>query len=229
MSFWRQLGARAFNRAILLNLDNMAKLAAEGRHVLDLGCWDAATLDMYRPKDARVFGIEIHEQSAAEALKRDVLVTRADLNKQLPFASESFDLVTSHQVIEHLHDTDLFMSEMFRILRPRGQVIVSTENLASWHNTASLVFGWQPFSLTNVSSKAAGLGNPLANLRPDEPQPVEWQHVRVFSYRGLAELFAAHGFTRAKVRGAGYYPLPASLGRLDPRHAAFLTVRALRP
>ena len=56
-----------------------------------------------------------------------------------------------------------------------------------------------------------------------------WEHVRVFSFRGLRELFTSHGFRVEKVLGGGYYPFPASLGRRDVRHAAFLTVKARRP
>jgi SAM-dependent methyltransferase len=228
MSLWRRLGVRMFNRAIWLNIDNLAALT-DGEALLDVGCWDGATLDLYKPSNGRVFGVEIDHQACTDALKRNVLMTQADLGRRFPFKNESFDLITSHQVIEHVKDTDLFMAEMYRVLRRGGSAIVSTENLASWHNIAALVLGWQPFSLTNVSSKSAGLGNPLANLRADEPQVEEWQHVRVFSYRGLVELFEAHGFLTPMVLGAGYYPLPARLGKIDPRHAAFLTLKATRP
>jgi hypothetical protein len=47
-----------------------------------------------------------------------------------------------------------------------------------------------------------------------------------FSYLGLRELFESHGLSVRAVLGAGYFPLPAAVGRLEPRHAAFLTVVA---
>jgi hypothetical protein len=47
--------------------------------------------------------------------------------------------------------------------------------------------------------------------------------VKVFSYRGLRELFEANGLKVRAIRGAGYYPLAAGAGKVDPRHAAFLT------
>jgi hypothetical protein len=99
--------------------------------------------------------------------------------------------------------------------------VVSTENLASWHNIGALILGWQPFSLTNVSYRS--LGNPLS-LHRGKTWPWEsWQHVRVFAYRGLRELFEAHGFMVEAVLGAGYFPLPSAFGRSDPRQAMFLT------
>jgi hypothetical protein len=120
-------------------------------------------------------------------------------------------------VVEHLRDTDLLVSEVFRILRPRGYAVVSTENLASWHNIASLLFGWQPFSLTNVSHQSGGIGNPLALHRGEAFEWKSWEHLRVFAYRGLAELFAAHGFIVESIAGAGYFHFPPESGGL--RHA----------
>lgn len=75
-----------------------------------------------------------------------------------------------------------------------------------------------------------GLGNPLAVHRAEEWEyDSSWQHRRVFAYRGLVELFEAHGLAVEDVRGAGFYPLPGRIARFDPRHAAFLTVKARKP
>jgi SAM-dependent methyltransferase len=139
-----------------------------------------------------------------------------------------FDSVVSNQVIEHLSDTDRFVSELWRVLRPGGVAVTSTENLASWHNVAALTLGWQPFSLTNVSSTRLGIGNPLAIHRGADANLKSWEHLRVFAARGLRELFEAHGFKEIALLGAGYYPLPSGAARFDPRHAAFLTVVAVK-
>jgi SAM-dependent methyltransferase len=197
-------------------------------NLVDLGCDDGSlTVRLAaRLRATGVHGVEIVEQRARIAEERGVRVTRTDLNMPLPFADGSFDVVCSNQVIEHLRDTDLFVSEIFRVLRPDGYAVVSTENLASWHNIASLIFGWQPFSLTNVSHLSGAIGNPLALHRGQTFEWKSWEHVRVFAYRGLSDLFSAHGFSVDSVVGAGYFPLPASVGRWEPRHAAFITVRA---
>ncbi|HWH07913.1 MAG TPA: hypothetical protein VNX21_01855, partial [Candidatus Thermoplasmatota archaeon] len=56
-----------------------------------------------------------------------------------------------------------------------------------------------------------------------------WGHVRVFTLRGLREVVEAHGLRVEAVAGAGYYPLPAAVGRLHPSHAHFITVKARKP
>lgn len=222
-----------FDRAMAMNLANVECALAQlppGGKLLDLGCDDGArTLRFARAARAEeAHGVELDVCAAATARERGVAVAEADLNGPLPYPDESFEAVVSNQVIEHLVDTDAFVSEIRRVLVPGGTAVTSTENLASWHNVAALVLGWQPFSLGNVSSKRAGLGNPLAIHRGGGVGPRAWQHVKVFAYRGLRELFESHGLVVKDVLGAGYYPLPARVGALELRHAAFLTVVATR-
>jgi SAM-dependent methyltransferase len=209
-------------------IESLLEPADDSISLIDLGCDDGSlTVRLAaRVRAGAVHGVEIVEDRAQIAEGRGVSVTRADLNSPLPLEDETFDVVCSNQVIEHLRDTDLFITEIRRILRPGGYAVVSTENLASWHNIASLVLGWQPFSLTNVSHSSGGIGNPLALHRGQAFEWKSWEHVRVFAYRGLADLFAAHGFRVEASEGAGYFPLPARVGRWEPRHAAFITVRA---
>jgi SAM-dependent methyltransferase len=232
---WKRFGARLFDRAMDENLSEIQHLilracANERCHrLLDLGCWDATTTLRYVPHGVPLFGAELSPDAAQRARSVGVQVVRSDLNKLFPWASESFDVVSSNQVFEHLCDTDVFLSETYRLLRPGGFIILSTENLASWHNIFALLMGWQAFSLTPVSQRSSGIGNPLANLRGSEPLGRGWEHMRIFSYRGLIEVVQAHGFREVRALGAGYYPFPSSLARLDPRHAAFLTVVARRP
>jgi SAM-dependent methyltransferase len=200
-----------------------------GARVLDLGCWDGSMTFRYAPPEALLFGVELDAPASRDALDRGIRVARADLNGPLPFRSGTFDAVTSNQVIEHLHDTDMFLSEAWRVLRPGGILVASTENLSSWHNIIALLLGWQAFSLTNVSDRTSGVGNPLANLRGKEPSEKGWQHLRIFSYRGLEEIVRAHGFRSVTVLGAGYYPLPSRVARAEPRHAVFITAVGRRP
>jgi len=220
-----------FDRAMAVNLENVERslrAVPSGGRLLDLGCDDGSRTLRFAAaaRAAEVHGVELGTEAATHARARGVTVVEADLNGPLPFADGSFEVVVSNQVIEHLAGTDVFLAEMLRVLAPGGAAVTSTENLASWHNVAALALGWQPFSLGNVSSRRAGLGNPLAIHRGEDVGPDAWRHVQVLSYRGLREIFESHGFAVRDVLGAGYYPLPASVGRIEPRHAAFLTLVA---
>lgn len=213
------------------NVERALAAAAPHERLLDVGCDDGErTLAFAAAAGAtQVLGLEAVAEQAAKARERGIEVTVADAGTGLPYPDASFDAVVSNQVIEHLQDTDLFVRELRRVLHPGGTAVVSTENLASWHNVVALVLGWQPFSLTNVSGIGGGLGNPAAVHRGlDHTRPASWRHVQVFAYRGLRELFEGHGFQVRELLGAGYYPFPAAFGRRDSRHAAFLTVVARR-
>ncbi|MBI4897482.1 MAG: class I SAM-dependent methyltransferase [Actinobacteria bacterium] len=235
---YRAAGKRMFERASKQNDANILRALASGGAIdslLDLGCDDGGrTLQYAQACGAKtVHGVEVVAERAAMARARGVQVSEADLSENLPYADQSLDVVVSNQVIEHLFDTDLFVSEAFRVLKPGGYVVTSTENLASWHNVAALMLGWQPFSLSNVSSKGT-IGNPFGLLAGSDwtslfPDATTFQHRRVFATRGLVHLHESHGFSDVKCRGAGYYPLPRVFGRLNPGHAAFITVVGSRP
>ena len=175
-----------------------------------------------------VWGVEIVPERAAAAEKRGVRVTACDLAKRLPFEDASFDVLHANQVIEHVPDVDLFVSEVARLLRPGGRALLSTENGSSWVNIGAAILGWQIFSLTNVSARRLGIGNPLALHRGERGELVSWTHKTICNFRGLKELCEAYGLSEIRVLGAGYFPLPARLGRLDPRHAHFITVDAVK-
>lgn len=110
-------------------------------------------------------------------------------------------------------------------------LLVSTNNLASWHNIGALMLGWQPLP-AHVSDETL-IGNPLDPYHGTTYDRPGQTHLRLFTARALRDLARFHGFFVETVKGTGYYPLPLSLARVlaraDPRHAAFLVLIARRP
>lgn len=215
------------NRAAILR----ALSPRPGGLLVDLGCGDGMfTAEVGRAAGAgQVVGLEFVDSIADRAKAAGVEVRVADLAETLPLDSASVDVVHSNQVIEHLPGTDHFMAEIRRVLKPDGYAVVSTNNLASWHNIVSLIMGWQPFP-SHVSDSVY-LGNPL-NFAPGPTGMGEMPgqtHQRVFTGRALAELGEHHGLVADLQWAAGYYPLPVRAARLaarvDPRHGAFLVHR----
>lgn len=229
---FRKAFQRLYAAAESANRRNIQQLV--GHHpslkLCDLGCDDGAwTVELAGTSKAQtVFGIELVPERAQIAHSRGINVTIANLAAPFPFEDESFDVVHANQVIEHVVDVDHFLAETKRVLRVNGIAVISTENGSSWHNIFAAAMGWQIFSLTNVSGLAGGVGNPLALHRGQAPASPPWRHKTIFNYQGLIEIVGAHGLAVGRAVGAGYYPLPARFGRLDPRHAHFITVKAYK-
>lgn len=209
----------------LLERNSKAKL-------LDLGCNDGKwTKDLAEViGTSNQYGIEIVDKAIEKCRKNKVKVKKGDLNRKFPFDSSYFDVVHANQVIEHVAFIDAFIDEIYRVLKPSGYVIISTENASSWHNIFASIMGWQIFSLTNVSTVQCGIGNPFAVHREEKlnRSMFSWTHKTVFNYLGLKEIFEVHRFKNVEIKGAGYYPFPAVLGRFDVRHAHFLALKATK-
>jgi SAM-dependent methyltransferase len=204
-----------------------------GATLLDLGC-GPGTVTMQvaeRVGAGRVLGVELMDELAAKARARGVEVTSADLGQPLLFDDASIDVVHSNQVIEHLNDTDLFLREIQRVLRPGGYAVLSTNNLSSWHNIVSLLFGWQPPPCHCSDEFVAG--SPASRGELAHGVDIHPMHRRIFTGKALAAVAVHHGLTVEATRGSGYYPFPdrvsALLARLDPRHAVYLVHRYGRP
>ena len=220
------------NRAINLNQENILMLCEKNveAKILDLGCddgvWTKCVSNKIGSKD--IFGIDVEVENLLKAKKRGIKTVKSDLNSKFPFKDSSFDVIHANQVIEHISSLDNFISEIHRVLKSGGYVVISTENGSSWHNIFASIMGWQIFSLTNVSSKKLGVGNPISLHGGENISNASWTHKTIFNYLGLKEIFLAHGFSDVIITGAGYYPFPAILGRFDVRHSHFITLKAYK-
>jgi len=199
--------------------------------ILDCGCntGDFAVEIAARIGTTRVFGVEFVKEAADIAESKGIEVYLANLNQRLPVENECFDFVLANQVIEHLSETDVFIKEIYRVLKPGGYAIISTNNLAALHNILSLLLGKQPFPAHVSNEVVTGL---LLKSMCVEHKSRGSVHMRIFTYSSLKELFEYHKFKVGKIVSVGYYPLVGKLAnlmsRLDPRHATYLTMKVRR-
>jgi SAM-dependent methyltransferase len=186
------------------------------------------------------YGVEGAPPLKAKAEQRGIKIFSCDLNGRWPFEDGKFDVVFSSLMIEHLHNTRLFVKETYRVLKPGGMAVIMPENLSSLLNCFALCMGYTPFSLMQICGRY--LGNPLG-LHCNEPivehVPIDHSafagisgHVRVLTVPQARELFAFTGFD-AEVRSISILPLPDGrsrvLERIASRRGHFLLIRARKP
>lgn len=98
--------------------------------VLDIGCATGVFLDVMRERGWQTFGLEISDFAATIAQKKGFSVTREKLEKsKLP--SESFDLITMWDVIEHVADPLRTLQTCNRLLKPKGCLVLTTPDASS--------------------------------------------------------------------------------------------------
>jgi SAM-dependent methyltransferase len=110
----------------------ITRLKKEG-HLLDVGCATGSFLaNMRHLPGWHVQGVEISDYAANVARQNFGLEVYVGALEQAAFPSESFDVVTLWDVLEHLHDPSASLAEIWRILRPGGIVAIRVPNLDSW-------------------------------------------------------------------------------------------------
>jgi ubiquinone/menaquinone biosynthesis C-methylase UbiE len=173
-----------------------------------------------------IYGVDVDQSAVLSSRKLGIKMVKANVENGLPFDSNFFDIVSANQIIEHLVDVDKFVKETYRVLKPGGYLVLSTENLSSWHNIFVLVLGWQAFS--QHLSTLKNVGNPLRITKPTD-YDLRGMHIKIFTPRGLKELIELYGFRIEKFFGVGYYPFPPPfsriLARIDSTHAAFIGLK----
>ncbi len=139
---------------------------------LDLGCGDGRlTGDL---EAERVVAADVSARALGHAKQRLgdwAEFVETDPDEDLPFGDNDFDLVLLADVLEHVRDVQLLLSEVRRILKPGGEVAISTP------------------SVTRASLLLRG------------PEPPFSPHLRFFSKRTLRETLDALGFGIDEVRG----------------------------
>ena len=100
----------------------------ERSHVLDLGCGKGGVVELFWRDVKLAAGLDPDVPSLAEhrALGMPVIRGRGE---HIPFADESFDLIVSVWVLEHLEHPEEVFLEVRRVLRPGGHFVFLTPNL----------------------------------------------------------------------------------------------------
>lgn len=149
-----------------------------GRRVLDVGCGVGMYTAAFLRETRHVFGIEIERERALEARERAAGVIQSP-GERLPFPDAAFDVVFSHEVLEHVSDDRDCVAEMVRVTRPGGRILLFAPNRL------------YPFETHGIFWRGRyHFGNaPLVNWLPTPLRDRLAPHVRAYTAGGLRHLF----------------------------------------
>lgn len=149
--------------------------------LLEIGCGDGSFTRDLLAFSKNVTGLDI-SPAQIEANQRKLPTIRFlshDLSAPLPFPDASFDGIWCSEVLEHLFDPALVLREMFRVLMPGGQLLVTVPYHGLIKNVAIALVAW------------------------DHHFDPEYPHVRFFTKNTLSHLARKAGFQKIDMSWCG--------------------------
>lgn len=149
----------------------------KGRVFVD-GCGVGMYLARLAESAVQAVGLDIEHERAVEAHQRSEQVI-CGAGEALPLPDHTFDLVLSHEVIEHVQDDRQAIREIVRVLKPGGRLVLFCPNRGYPFETHGIY--WQGrYRFGNI---------PLVNYLPRRWRDRLAPHVRVYSRGDLVNLF----------------------------------------
>ncbi|WP_019203922.1 bifunctional 2-polyprenyl-6-hydroxyphenol methylase/3-demethylubiquinol 3-O-methyltransferase UbiG [Tsukamurella sp. 1534] len=179
-----------------------------GRAVFEAGSGEGYGAAMLAAGGAAVTALDYDESAVAHVRAAYPAVTMLHGNlAELPLEDASMDAVVNFQVIEHLWDQPQFLREVARVLRPGGELAISTPNRITFSPGRDTPLN--PFHTRELNS------DELTELLEDAGFAVT-EKLGVFHGARLAELDRTHGgsFIDAQIeRSLAGEPWPEALSR----------------
>ena len=178
---WQRLPSDLEPPDLDLRLDHLRSGVQAGDRVLDLGSGDGRFTAELARIGAVPVGVEVAQAAVQRARERqpELDFRLAPIDGQLPLDDVSFDVVWASEVIEHVADTARWVSEIRRVLVPRGRLLLTTP---SHGRLRVLLNGMERFS------------EPLGD------------HLHLYTRASLEALLAEFGFDAISVRTAAGPP-----------------------
>ncbi len=157
--------------------------------VLDIGCGQGYVAEHMAKKARRVVGVDqyirVSDNPKIEFQKWD-----AD-SAQFPVDVSEFDQIFLLDIIEHLHDPEVFMEQLRKdAVRKCPEIVLTTGNVAFFITRFMLLLGHFNYGRKGILDRT---------------------HTRLFTFRSLRELFDQTGYVVTQMSGIPA-PFPKALG-----------------
>ncbi|MBW2966379.1 class I SAM-dependent methyltransferase [Candidatus Woesearchaeota archaeon] len=162
----------------------------EGKKVLDVGCGNGYITKKMVDQGNEVIGMDISANAIKEArrINPDIKFICCSAEQRYPFKNEKFDIVFAGEVIEHIYDTSFMFSEINRVLKNKGLLILTVP----YHGILKNLY--------------------IALLNFENHYDPEGAHIRFYTVKSLKKTLSKYGFCIVTAKGIlRVYPLYANM------------------
>lgn len=140
--------------------------------ILDAGCGAAAFTPILKNFSSTIVATDISAEQIEinQEKHQDIKFMFADLSEPLPFKDNSFDIIWSSEVLEHLYFPLFALQEFHRVLRPGGKALLTVPYHGLFKNLIIALFKF------------------------DRHYDPKYPHVRFFTKKTLSKLVLKSGF-----------------------------------
>lgn len=128
------------SQAVVDTLQSISHKYRVYKNLCDLGCGTGFRGLQFAEYDRRVTLVDLNDIRVSECKKKNIRFLQGDFFK-MKLKAESFDMIMSFDVIEHLEQPELLLKEIYRLLIPGGICILSTPNRYRIVNAILLAMG----------------------------------------------------------------------------------------
>jgi len=125
-------------------LAKILRFVKKGSRILDIGCGTGQVANYLSKRSYNVTGIDLSPLFIKEAKKQGQAEFRVMDSTSLKFKDASFDAVISAETLEHIPNPAKALSEMTRVLRPKGLIILRFPNKQSKLNNLLTILTKKP-------------------------------------------------------------------------------------
>ena len=108
--------------------EEVKKLLTPGTSLLEIGCAEGAFIKGIADKEIQSVGLELNVQAAENATKNGLDVRTETIQDHAISHPDTYDVVCSFQVMEHVTDVKGIMEASVKALKPGGRLIISVPN-----------------------------------------------------------------------------------------------------